>query len=258
MQPATPGAGACERCCQRHQICLPRSRQVLVPVRAQPQQEATHWQPVPGRREALLSAGLAAVLLPIQAAHAEEPLQPFDDELDGFSIAVPSGWSKAKGDAVGKKNKFAVPSSRRALSWFPEGDPTLSTNVTVVVTGVGPDYTSLGSFGTAEQFGDNLVASMDRSYQLRAPAFGSRPAGSVQEARLIGAKETSKMYYVEYTFRKPSEQERHLVSLVALGNNGRVNRLYTLTAQCYESHFSQQKDLFAGILKTFKPPSRRL
>ena len=52
--------------------------------------------------------------------------------------------------------------------------------MTVTITGVGPDYTSLGSFGTAEQFGDNLVASMDRSYQLRAPAFGARPAGSVQ------------------------------------------------------------------------------
>ena len=88
---------------------------------------------------------------------------------------------------------------------FPEGDPSLSTNVTVTITGVGPDYTSLGSFGTAEQFGDNLVASMDRSYQLRAPAFGARPAGSVQVcdwavfAAFAQAKVALSMVYFEET-----------------------------------------------------------
>lgn len=32
----------------------------------------------------------------------------------------------------------------------------------------GADYTSLGSFGNVEQFGENLVASLDRSFLLRS------------------------------------------------------------------------------------------
>jgi hypothetical protein len=39
--------------------------------------------------------------------------------------------------------------------------------VTVIVTNVGADFTSLGSFGSAEGFGANLVSSMDRSFLLR-------------------------------------------------------------------------------------------
>lgn len=41
------------------------------------------------------------------------------------------------------------------------------TNVTVIITNVGADFTSLGSFGSAEGFGSNLVSSMDRSFLLR-------------------------------------------------------------------------------------------
>ena len=40
--------------------------------------------------------------------------------------------------------------------------------MTVIVTNVGADYTSLGSFGTPESFGANLVSQMDRSFLLRS------------------------------------------------------------------------------------------
>ena len=49
---------------------------------------------------------------------------------------------------------------------YPEGD--LDTNLTVVITNVGADFTRLGSFGDAEQFGGTLVAQMDRSYLNRS------------------------------------------------------------------------------------------
>ena len=58
---------------------------------------------------------------------------------------------------------------------FPEaggGD----TNLTVLTTVVGADYTKLGSFGSAQDFGNNLVVSMDRTYLLRR----NRNAGPVQ------------------------------------------------------------------------------
>ncbi len=37
----------------------------------------------------------------------------------------------------------------------------------MLVTNVGADYTKLGSFGSAQDFGQNLVVSMDRTYLLR-------------------------------------------------------------------------------------------
>jgi hypothetical protein len=48
------------------------------------------------------------------------------------------------------------------MVWFP--DTGTDTNITIVITTPGADYTSLASFGTASDFGSNLVASMDRSY----------------------------------------------------------------------------------------------
>ena len=42
----------------------------------------------------------------------------------------------------------------------------------------------------------------------------------MQEAKLIDARVVGKMYYVEYTVLKPKQDKRHLLSLVALGNNG--------------------------------------
>lgn len=48
-----------------------------------------------------------------------------------------------------------------------------AVSVSVTITNIGADYTSLGSFGTAQQFGENLVGSMDRSYLLRGK-FGNR------------------------------------------------------------------------------------
>ncbi len=51
------------------------------------------------------------------------------------------------------------------LCRYPEGGT--DTNVTVLVTNVGADYTALGSFGSADSFGENLIASLDRSFLLR-------------------------------------------------------------------------------------------
>ena len=66
-------------------------------------------------------------------------------------------------------------------SRFPSNDT--NTNLTVLITNVGADYTGLGSFGNAEQFGTSLVASMDRSFLLRSP-FGPKPT-AVQVYQLL-------------------------------------------------------------------------
>lgn len=61
------------------------------------------------------------------------------------------------------------------LPRYPEGD--LDTNLTIVITNVGADFTRLGSFGDAEQFGGNVVAQMDRSYLNRS---WNKPKSPVQ------------------------------------------------------------------------------
>ena len=43
----------------------------------------------------------------------------------------------------------------------------------------------------------------------------------MQVARLLDARVQGRMYYVEYTVQKPKQSKKHLLSLVALGNNGR-------------------------------------
>lgn len=60
----------------------------------------------------------------------------------------------------------------------------INVNVTLVITNVGADYTSLGSFGDPETFGANLVSSMDRSFTLRSPFNKKRPE-EVQVAQTL-------------------------------------------------------------------------
>jgi hypothetical protein len=96
--------------------------------------------------------------------------------------------------------------------------------VNVVITGLGADYTSLGSFGTADAFAENLVNSLDRSWK--------KPPG--QAAKLINSRSREGMYYVEYTIERPGERKRHLLSVVGIGFNGWVNRLYTVSGQVHQ------------------------
>lgn len=61
---------------------------------------------------------------------------------------------------------LTCPGERRTVAWFPD-DRSISPrdlNVTVVITNVSVEFTKLGSFGTAYQFGSSLVNSQDRAY----------------------------------------------------------------------------------------------
>ena len=66
-------------------------------------------------------------------------------------------------------------SSTRTIAWFPADQGGTDVNVTVVITTPGADYTALASFGSAQDFGQNLVNSMDRSYELRRGKKPDKP-----------------------------------------------------------------------------------
>lgn len=59
----------------------------------------------------------------------------------------------------------------RTLVWYPEAGTDV--NVTAVINTPGADYTSLASFGSAADFGQNVVNSMGRSFSM--PKNGKPP-----------------------------------------------------------------------------------
>jgi hypothetical protein len=202
----------------------------------------------------LAAVPLLSLASPAQADSFQ--LTEYADGPDEFKLLVPEGWATGEGQAAGAKFGGST-GARRALAWYPEGDID-STNVSIVVTNVGADFTKLGSFGTPSAFGENLVASMDRRYLARS-AWG-RNKDVIQEAELLAAKEGRKgntnLYYIDYSLLKPGEDDKRIFqTAVALGFNGRYNRLFTLTAQCKKKDFPRLGESLQKIVASFEPPT---
>uniref|UniRef100_J3MUC9 PsbP C-terminal domain-containing protein n=1 Tax=Oryza brachyantha TaxID=4533 RepID=J3MUC9_ORYBR len=172
------------------------------------------------RREALLSvllsttAASAPALAPAAAAAAPAELQEgfrtYEDEANKYSIAIPQDWLVGAGDVSGFKSVTA---------FYP--DQVAESNVSVAITGIGPDFTSLKSFGDVDAFAESLVNGLDRSWK--------RPPGVA--AKLIDSRASNGLYYIEYTLQNPGERRRHIVSAIGMAFNGWYNRLYTVTGQ---------------------------
>lgn len=221
---------------------------------------------------AVVSAAVAVPAKPASAQIAQRNTFTIDS-LPPFDIDVPSSWTFSDTEAPG-----AVGVGRPTRVWFPRDDPLApaDVNVSLVVTLVGADFTSLGSFGDAEAFGSSLVSSMDRS-------FAGGPS-----ARLVNAKKVSlkprqrksdddggdeainrsrfedkprEAYEIEYAVRRSKDDagERLFVSCVALSFDGRYNRLYTLTGQTAAGEAAEKhgKEVEA-IVRSFVPPATRV
>uniref|UniRef100_A0A0E0CEN8 PsbP C-terminal domain-containing protein n=1 Tax=Oryza meridionalis TaxID=40149 RepID=A0A0E0CEN8_9ORYZ len=171
-----------------------------------------------GRREALLgvllstatAASAPAALAPAAAvaatAELQEGFRTYEDEANKFSIAIPQDWLIGAGEVSGFKSVTA---------FYP--DQVADSNVSVAITGIGPDFTSLKSFGDVDAFAETLVNGLDRSWK--------RPPGVA--AKLINSRAANGFYYIEYTLQNPGEQRRHIVSAIGMAFNGWYNRLYT-------------------------------
>eukprot|EP00249_Psilotum_nudum_P001498 c13986_g1_i2 orf=486-1283(-) len=176
---------------------------------------------------------IARIPTPANAKDTEESSVEYilyKDEVDNFSLQIPTNWVKAEGKASGQ---------RKVTAFFSTDDT--STNVNVLITGLGADYTSLGSFGTADTFAENLVNSLDRSWK--------RPPGQV--AKLISSESRNGLYYVEYTLQKPGERKVILLSAVGIGFNGWYNRLYTVTGQLWEEEQYKHRAAVEKVVSSF-------
>uniref|UniRef100_A0A0D9X9P1 PsbP C-terminal domain-containing protein n=1 Tax=Leersia perrieri TaxID=77586 RepID=A0A0D9X9P1_9ORYZ len=185
-----------------------------------------------GRREALLgvllsaAASSAPALAPVAAAVAktaelQEGFRTYEDEANKYSIAIPQDWLVGSGEATGFKSVTA---------FYPEKQVD-DSNVSVAITGIGPDFTSMKSFGDVDAFAETLVNGLDRSWK--------RPPGLA--AKLINSRAANGLYYIEYTLQNPGDKRRHIVSAIGMAFNGWYNRLYTVTGQYIDDDVDAEK-----------------
>ncbi|KAL6996014.1 hypothetical protein U1Q18_006149 [Sarracenia purpurea var. burkii] len=187
------------------------------------------------RRQILFQSVLAAFSFPaiVSAALADNEVtgdfRLYSDEANKFKIMIPQDWQVGLGDNNGIKS---------VTGFFPE--EASSSNVTVVITGLGADFTRLESFGKVDAFAENLVSGLDRSWQ--------RPAGVA--AKLIDSKAANGLYYIEYTLQNSGESRRHLFSVLGIANNGWYNRLYTVTGQFADEDSRKYGSKIEKVLST--------
>ncbi|XP_047325169.1 psbP domain-containing protein 3, chloroplastic [Impatiens glandulifera] len=201
------------------------------------------------RREALFAAFSFPALLSLPplawAVDTASDFRLYSDDLNKYKIMIPQvsfvecqlgsaltvDWQVGAGDSNGINSVTAfVPQE------------SSGSNVSVVITGLGADFTRVESFGKVYEFAESLVGGLDRSWQ--------RPPGV--SAKLIDSKSSNGLYYIEYTLQNPGESRRHLISVLGVANNGWYNRLYTVTGQYLEEDSEKYGSKIEQAIASFR------
>ncbi|XP_042508954.1 psbP domain-containing protein 3, chloroplastic isoform X2 [Macadamia integrifolia] len=202
----------------RKGICICRNELVLCSRKSETEQKSSlrlHGQGTK-RRQALLQIIFGAFSFPsIAVANA----------------SADTDWQVGAGKADGI----------RSVTAFYPGEAS-SSNVSVLITGLGADFTRLESFGKVDAFAENLVSGLDRSWQ--------RPPGLA--AKLIDSKTTNGLYYIEYSLQNPGESCRHIISVIGMASNGWYNRLYTVTGQYVEEESEKYRSKIEKSVLSFR------
>ncbi|XP_072056512.1 psbP domain-containing protein 3, chloroplastic isoform X3 [Arachis hypogaea] len=123
-----------------------------------------------------------------------------------------------------------------------------NSNVSVAITGVGPDFTKMESFGKVEEFAETLIGGLDRSWQ-RPPGVAAKlidcKSSKASAMKPNSTQMASGFYYIEYSLQNPGESRRTLYSAIGMASNGWYNRLYTVTGQFVE----EETDKYASKVK---------
>ncbi|KAM7260299.1 hypothetical protein ACFE04_016040 [Oxalis oulophora] len=191
------------------------------------------------RREALLQISLASafsVQHVFSTAFAGEDVpqdsRVYTDEENKFKISVPSDWQVG---GTGEENGF-----KSITAFFPQG--ASNSNVSVAISGLGPDFTRMESFGKVDEFAETLVSGLDRSWK--------NPPGVA--AKLIDSRSSKGFYYIEYTLQNPGEARKHLFSVLGMASNGWTNRLYTVTGQYTDEEAEKYSSRIKKAVESFK------
>ncbi|KAL4312797.1 hypothetical protein GQ457_01G012360 [Hibiscus cannabinus] len=192
------------------------------------------------RRQFMLQAPLIAFsfsqlitsnALAVAEIDVPQDFRDYTDEVNKYKISIPQDWQVG----AGEPNSF-----KSITAFYPE--ETANSNVSVAISGLGPDFTRMESFGKVEAFADTLVSGLDRSWQ--------RPPGVA--AKLIDCKASNGMYYIEYTLQNPGESQRHLFTAIGMASNGWYNRLYTVTGQYVEEEAEKYGSRIEKAVSSFR------
>ncbi|XP_010416568.1 PREDICTED: psbP domain-containing protein 3, chloroplastic [Camelina sativa] len=189
------------------------------------------------RREVMLHIASSSFFLPLAISpafaetNASETFRVYTDEVNKYEISIPQDWQVGQAEPNGFKSITA---------FYPQEIST--SNVSVAITGLGPDFTRMESFGKVEAFAETLVSGLDRSWQ--------KPAGVT--AKLIDSRASKGFYYIEYTLQNPGEARKHLYAAIGMATNGWYNRLYTVTGQFTDEESAEQSSKIQKTVKSFK------
>ncbi|KAM3758935.1 hypothetical protein ACB098_01G082700 [Castanea mollissima] len=191
------------------------------------------------RREVVLQLTIAAFSFPAIISSAKafaendvpENFRVYTDDVNKFKILIPQDWQVGAGEPNGFKSITA---------FYPEDSS--NSNVSVVITGVGPDFTRMESLGKVDAFAETLVNGLDRSWQ--------RPPGVA--AKLIDCRSSKGFYYIEYSLQNPGESRRHLFTAIGMASNGWYNRLYTVTGQFIDEESDKYSSKIEKAIASFR------
>ncbi|CAM8895550.1 unnamed protein product [Rhodiola kirilowii] len=185
----------------------------------------------------LTSLAFPSLLFSEAVAVAAEDLKVYTDNVNKFKISIPNDWQVGAGEPNGFKSITA---------FYPE--ETSTSNVSVVITGLGADFTRLESFGKVDEFAETLVSGLDRSWQ--------RPPGVT--AKLVDCKSSKDnplflLHIVDAVQPINSrESKKHIYSAIGMASNGWYNRLYTITGQFVEEESEKFGSEIQKAVASFK------
>ncbi|KAL3941681.1 MAG: hypothetical protein SGBAC_003994 [Bacillariaceae sp.] len=189
------------------------------------------------RRDLLTSAaGLAtsSLLLTNPAfASSDNALAKYVDEDCKFSVSLPSSWEKSE-QALG---------DRRKITLYIKPDSDKKTLVSVVYTPVRADFTSLGSFGTADEVGQATILPK-----------GAIAGNEGIDAKLLSAESKKAGYYFDYYQEVPGQPKTHFRTIFSLTTGPTAAAggvLVSVTAQTPETDYDSMKPLFEDILNSY-------
>ncbi|CAO2817472.1 unnamed protein product [Amaranthus hypochondriacus] len=115
------------------------------------------------RRQAMFSAVFLFPAVSSLPSLAVDEFRLYSDDVNKFKISIPQDWQVGEGESDGFKSITA---------FYPE-EAASASNVSVAITGIGPDFTRLESFGKVDAFAESLVNGLDRSWQ-RPPGVAAK------------------------------------------------------------------------------------
>eukprot|EP00980_Cylindrotheca_fusiformis_P002707 scaffold627_cov125-Cylindrotheca_fusiformis.AAC.24 len=190
------------------------------------------------RRNLLASSStMAAAALfidPLDANAAIDGLFSYEDPEYKFSLLLPTGWDKSE---------QSLPGRRKIVLYIKPGSER-QTLVFLAFTPVRADFTSLGSFGSAD----------DVAYGTILPKSTLAGIEGV-ESKMLSAESKKSAYFFDYYQRSPGQPKTHFRTIFTLAKGttemaGSI--LVTITAQTPESQYDEMKPLFDEIIGSFK------